>query len=62
MTTAEPGPVAHPALTWQQDNIIITMLGEGFTPEVVRDVAESLEPVTRDEFLTAGFDKQGCDQ
>jgi len=61
ITTAEPGPVAWPGLAWINNDVGITMLGEGFEEAVVLDIAEALEPVSRDVFLAAGFDPTICD-
>ena len=61
ITTAEPTPTPWPALGWIEDGIGITMLGEGFDDASVLTIAESFEPVSREEFLGAGFDPSLCE-
>ena len=39
-----------PAVVWEQDALVINVLGEGLERADVDVAAASLEPVTRDEF------------
>lgn len=51
ITSAEPIPAPWPALTWTEgDSLTMEIVGEGLDYEAVVAVAESLEPLTQEQF------------
>lgn len=51
ITTAEPIPAPWPAITWTEgDSLAMEIVGEGLDHEAVLAVAESLEPLTQEQF------------
>ena len=53
-STAEPVLHPWPAMVWEQDSLVISILGEGLTRTDVEAAARSLQPVTRQEFESEG--------
>lgn len=52
--------IPWPALGWIQDGIMVTMLGEGVDSSELFEIAETLEQVSKEAFLSAGFGQQRC--